>query len=66
MMNENRRKNYLYSLTWGETLRSTENFSKYLNEKNYRKKAGIKNEHLKWNILIKEIISAFVYNTLLK
>lgn len=31
---ENRKKNVLYNMTWSETLRSTENFAKYINEKN--------------------------------
>lgn len=37
-LKENRRKNYLYNLTWSESMRSTQNFAKYLNEKNRNKK----------------------------
>lgn len=32
-----RKSNYLQSMTWSETLRSTENFAKYINEKNKSK-----------------------------
>lgn len=29
-----RKKNHIQALTWSETLRSTENFAKYITEKN--------------------------------
>lgn len=37
-LNALRKNNFLQSMTWSETLRSTENFAKYINEKNKAKK----------------------------
>ncbi|KAL4430412.1 hypothetical protein ABPG74_013262 [Tetrahymena malaccensis] len=36
-LRDNRKRNNLYNLTWSETLRSTQNFAKYINEKNRNK-----------------------------